>query len=291
MAELSIGEKVRQLRGERGLRAFAKAIGYSKSYVAMVESGASRPSDRFLQAVATAEGLPTLQLLPDGERRRKTRPRLRGRIKVIRKRFGRRKRLPTPGGRMEHIFAEVRWRDEGAALVHALDSLRRPPPFWSATRTIARGLTAPEQAAWLQLLLPDGELQELHPHEVRFPFPVVEAPGTVHFAVVIERGPILITAHAQVVFLPRADRVRRLDMLLSAACDGIVTPGNVEIDGPMHKSTLRADRARQSEIALPFLRFRANDVYCSDFRRKVLDWICGLLQEECAKRGRPLSWP
>lgn len=290
MAGLSTGEKVRALRGERSLREFAQLVGYSKSHVGMVEKGTCRPSVDFLKAVAEAVGLPTLQLVPETPAKKASRRRLRGRIGVVRKAFGRRMRVPTPGGRLEHVFAEVRWCPEGAALVTALDAWRRPIAFWAAVRTIARGLTAPEQAAWIQFLMPDGELQELHPHETAFPFPVVLAPGVTPHAIVLQVGEAVITMSAQVHFLPLVDRVRRMDFLVSAACGRVVVHGNVEIDGPTHKATRRADRVRQSEIALPFLRFPAADVYRSGFTQIVLDWICEHLQQSCKQEGRTVNF-
>lgn len=289
MVQSSIAQKIRALRGDMNQRQFALKIGYSKSYVALVEKGGQRPSDDFLKAVAAAFEMPSCQLIPEETRPTRSRLRLRNKMKAIHRCFGRRERQPIPGGRMQHVFAEVRWCPEGAALVAALDSLRRPRAFWSAVRTVARELTAPEQGAFLQLLMPDGAMQELHPHEVRFAFPVAEAPGTCHYAIVIEIGQLLITVHAQVSFLPRVDRVRRLDFLISAAYGRIVVHGVVEIDGPTHKGTERADRARESEIALPFLRFHGGEVYRSDFRNSVINWICGHLQAQCAREGVVLT--
>lgn len=291
MADGSTGEKVRLVRGDRTLREFAKLVGYSKSYLSQVERGAREASVEFLKAVAEAMGLPTLQLVPEGLPPKKTAGRLRGQIHVVRAAFGRRVVLPVPSGRLEHVFAEVRWCPEGAALVAELDAWRRPPLFWSAVRTIARGLTAPEQAAWLQLLLQKkGELQELHPHETAFPFPVVEAPGACPSVILLQVGQAVVTVRAQLSFLPRVDRVRRLDFLISAAFRGVVEHGNVEIDGPTHASSQRADRVRQAEIGLPFLRFRADEVYRSDFAPRVLAWICGRLKQACEERGKTVSF-
>lgn len=283
----TIGERIRALRGELSQAELARRTGYTDSHVSKLENGRCRPSRKFLKAAATALGQPEeslLALYSTTERKQTKRTkRLRDQMKAIRKSFGRPSVLPVPGGRMERIFAEAMWTPEGAALVRELDCLRRPRAFWSAARTVGRGLTGPEQGAWLRLLLPEGLLQELHPHEVRFPYPVVTTPGQRHHAILIPRAGTLVTIHDQVTFLTKVDRLRRLDFLVSAASERVVVSSNLEIDGPTHRGTRCADRARAEEIGLPTLRVRADQVCNPEFPNVVLTWIEDLLTRALAQ--------
>lgn len=289
---MTIGDRIKALRGEVSQAELARRTGYTRQQISAVENGRCRnPSETFLAAITKALGQPEGALVGESPSRSRKTPRaLRQLLPDVRREFGRRVPVPPPGGRLERIFGEVTWCPEGLALVRELDELPRPREFWTAVREIGRGLTSLEQGAWLRLILPQGHLQEVHPHELHFPFPVVTFPDRPHYAIFLRRKDHLILIHAQLTFLPRLDRVCRVDFLVSVARRGVVAYGCLEADGPTHAGRFAADRKREEEIGLPFLRLQQDEVHTRDLRQRVLVWAEGLLEAACARaaaQGKP----
>lgn len=283
--KMTLGQRIKTLRGELSQAELARRTGYTRQQISAVESGRCRnPSQEFLAAVAAALGQPDGSLVrAPRTKSRKSKKALRHLLPEIRREFGRRVRVPPPGGRLERIFSEVTWCPDGLALVRELDELPRPGEFWTAVREVARGLTGLEQGSWLRLLLPQGHLQEVHPHELHLPFPVVTFPDQRHYAILIRRKAGLVLIHAQVTVLARIDRFYRVDFLVSAARGGVVVHGCLETDGPTHAGRRAADLKREAEIGLPFLRLQEREVHSRDCRERVLSWAEGLLEAACAR--------
>jgi len=59
----------------------------------------------------------------------------------------------------------------------------------------------------------------------------------------------------------------------------------VEIDGPAHAGRTQQDKLREREVPLPFVRFRANEVWRREFRRMLLDKVIEKVHSSVATQG------
>lgn len=272
-----VGDTLRALRLGQGLstKAMADYLGCSKSHLNQVELGKAHPSIRFVERVSSLLGLE----LSNGHRSlEKGRPRLASPLSPEHF-FGRSPRRALPGGPLRQNFQECCWDPVGAALVRELDARRRGGLFWKAIKYLAREQNGVEQGAMLQMLLPDGDLHECHPHALGFPCPVLESPRHWWVAVTAEWEGRLLLAFPQLVLSPRVGCLRRIDFMLAAGDGRRVVHANLEVDGPTHRARRLADKARDGELPFPTLRVGAHEVWSKGFRRRILGWVDTLLQK------------
>lgn len=267
---LDHGSKLRRLRGTRSLRIAAAAIGCSHSHLSEVERGVKRASPDLLERACQYYGAKDLQVAVGS--RPKGRTQLRRQARLIRRRFGSLHR-PRHTQPLRQAFALACYHEVGRQRLAELDGRKRPSVFWKAIKTMARSMNGPEQGTLLALLQPDGEPVELHPRDLRCPIPIVERPGHWWLATVLEADGALVVVFGQLEVVPGPGPTRRVDFLVgvdSPDARGLVV---VEVDGPAHAGQIQRDKLREKEVALPFVRFRASDVWRRDFRSLLLEKV------------------
>lgn len=254
--------------GEHSLRAVAAAIGCSAGHLSRVVRGLRRPSKKLV--------LDLQQHLSRSDLERLHRARKRGRrarrtlCKSVRRAFHV-KKGPRLVSSLRQAFALVCWCPAGQSLVDALD--RRVGFDFKAAKWLARLLNAPEQAVLLRMLLGGGDIQEMRPRDVGFPVAVVESPGAWWLAVVTELKDYLEVVFCQLELVTPARTYRRVDFLVAAAAEGKVIFRVMEVDGPQHAGTKRADRLRTEEIGLRAFRVSAEAAYAEDLLTKFRTWM------------------
>lgn len=271
MSPLEFSRVLRQARGDRGLREFARAVGCSHSYLKRLEAGEILPTRRFVDRLQKCEPLAAVRLPdladpPAPQKKRKRRPGLPPIAVEIRKAF----RVPRPARAVEpmmHAFALARHTPEGRELVQRLDAQKRSGAFFRAVKWQARFLNGPEQRVLLQLLTPTASIHELHPRALGLPLPVVEPPDHWWLAAVTPVENQRLVCFAQLGVEVRPGWTRRMDFLVGLTGCGLA---NVEVDGPTHRGRSVHDRIRAEEIGLPTVRVRADETGAHDFLPRLM---------------------
>lgn len=254
--------------GEHSLRAVALAIGCSAGHLSRVVRGLRRPSRKLVLDLQRHLSRSDLERL-HRERKRGRRAR-RTLCKSVRRAFHVKNRLRLVSS-LRQAFALVCWCPAGQALVDALD--RRAGVDFKAAKWLARLLNAPEQAVLLRVLLGGSAIQEMRPRDVGFPVAVVESPGAWWLAVATQLEDYFEVVFCQLELVTPARTYRRVDFLVAAAGEGKVIFRVLEVDGPQHAGSKRADRVRAQEISLRAFRISAEAAYAEDILTKVRNWM------------------
>lgn len=270
----SLAARLRSLRlaAKLSLNALARNSGMSATHVSQIERARARPSLKTLHRLADALGV-TLEAVLDGvpfkprhggkRVLKKMRPFLRDAFRVPRQR--------VPPRTLRAAFKLASFTNHGPALLGQLDAQRhRKPYFWKALKEMIDGLNGPEQLAVLHALVPNGELEEVHPAFLGFVRPILDDRAGRWLGVVVPIDNGYVVLFPQVGIAVEKGRYLTPDFLICVAIDGKRRYGALELDGEEHGWRVREDAARDRILGMPVVRVSVEQVDRADFMKRLI---------------------